>query len=321
MKFSIITPVYNRTDCISRCIDSVLKQNQNIDFEYIIVDDGSKDNTPLICKNYADKNAKLIFIQFKENKGTNAARNAAIKVATGDFIIILDSDDYFVDDALDVISITMKDNPGYLHYMFAPDDVNYNDSFFNNCGSKELYYSDFLRGVVKKGFIHCISAGIMKHHLFDEAVRIYESVFFLSFYKDEQKMLFTNKIVTIRERGRRDSVTLDAVRTKKIFIERYIRADEIMLVRFGEDLKKYDCKSILLHLYTRLFDNYILLGNYTKIKELKSLYYQKYINYIPKNKKVQILNCIQNMRLGLVYWILLKSYLLLKYKILNYKIK
>lgn len=92
--------------------------------------------------------------------------------------------------------------------MFAPNDVDYSKSILSDCYEKELNYTDFLSGKVTTGFIHCISTDIMKRYPFDESVRIHEGVFFLSFYKEAQRMFFSNRIVTIRERGRSDSVTL-----------------------------------------------------------------------------------------------------------------
>ena len=100
MKYSIITPVYNRADCISRCIESVVrneKRKDEYEIEHIIVDDGSSDDTVKIVSSYAKRYDWIKFIPFAHNRGTNAARNAAISVATGDFSIILDSDDYFVE--------------------------------------------------------------------------------------------------------------------------------------------------------------------------------------------------------------------------------
>lgn len=134
--------------------------------------------------------------------------------------------------------------------MFAPDDVDYSKSTLMGCKEKELTYVDFLSGKISTGFIHCIDADIMKRHPFDESVRIlYEGVFFLSFYKEVQRMLFTNKVVTIRERGRNDSVTLDFIRTKRVVIERGIKANEILLSRFGDDMKQYDCAKMISGVY------------------------------------------------------------------------
>lgn len=104
MKYSIITPVYNRADCVARCLDSVIRNLQwGVELEHIVVDDGSHDETPKIVQNYADKHPHIKFIPFSQNRGTNAARNAAIAAATGEYCIILDSDDYFVNEAINFI--------------------------------------------------------------------------------------------------------------------------------------------------------------------------------------------------------------------------
>ena len=86
MKYSVITPVYNREDCVSRCIESVKRQTLRGYYEHVIVDDGSNDLTAKICKGYAKNNADIQFVQLPCNQGTNAARNAAVKVAKGELI-------------------------------------------------------------------------------------------------------------------------------------------------------------------------------------------------------------------------------------------
>ncbi|MCD8318724.1 MAG: glycosyltransferase family 2 protein [Paraprevotella sp.] len=323
MTFSVITPVYNRENCVSRCIDSVLSQRLTHENHcvHILVDDGSRDRTADICTSYAQKNATVKFIRLSEHRGVNAARNAAIKICEGSFIIMLDSDDYFVKDALDIVMATIRQNPLYKHYMFAPDDVNYNGGFFQGCVSKELHYVDFLNGDVNTGFIHCISADIMKLHLFDETVRIYESVFFLSFYKEAQKMLFTNKIVAIREHNRHDHVTFEAVRTSKALIKRRVKAYEIMLSRFGGDLKRYHCRKTLTSLYTYLFDNYLLLGQSAEIARLNAVYTRYYGIYIPSGAKIKMLRYLNAVRGGRLYWGCLRTFLFFKYRVFRHCIR
>ena len=326
MKYSIITPVYNREDCVSRCIESVIQQVKKcktvgVNIEHVIVNDGSKDLTDEICQGYARCNNHIKYISFAENKGTNAARNAAIMTATGDYCIILDSDDYFDDNALLTINQTVISHSEYKHFMFAPDDVDYNKSPLAGCKEKELTYVDFLSGKIATGFIHCINADIMKRHPFDESVRIYEGVFFLSFYKEAQRMLFTNKVVTIRERGRSDSVTLDFVRTKRVVIERGIKANEILLSRFGDDMKQNDCAKMLSSVYISLYDNYLLLGQYMRIANLKKMYIEKYSNYIYASRKLKILETLTHLRLGGLYRCLLQFYLAMRYRVFKVKIR
>ena len=91
-KYSIIVPVYKAEDTIRECIDSVLKQ-QYTDFELILVDDGSPDNSGGICDEYAANDSRIRVIH-KENGGVSSARNIGIDTALGKYIIFRDSDDW-----------------------------------------------------------------------------------------------------------------------------------------------------------------------------------------------------------------------------------
>ena len=92
MKLSIIVPVYNVEPYLRRCIDSILAQTFT-DFELILVDDGSPDNCPSICDEYAEKDLRIVVIH-KENGGISDARNAGLDIAKGDYIGFVDSDDF-----------------------------------------------------------------------------------------------------------------------------------------------------------------------------------------------------------------------------------
>ena len=236
LSFSIITPVYNRADCISRCIKSVIKNRHgNEDLEHIIVDDGSKDNTSEIIQGYSEKYSHINFIRFPQNRGTNAARNAAIKASTGKFCIILDSDDYFVDDAIQRIKNVIQEHPNNKHYLFAPNDMlpKYeNNILLKGHKSRTLSFADFLSGSICGDFIHVVCTDIMKQYPFDETLRIYEGVFFMRFYKEAKRILFTKNIVTIRERSRADSVTRDTFRVSTQVIDRTIKATELFILWF-----------------------------------------------------------------------------------------
>lgn len=92
-KFSIIIPVYNVEKYINQCVDSILQQRLD-NIEIILVDDGSKDKSPLICDEYA-KNYEFIKVIHKDNGGQSSARNAGIATSCGDYIMFLDSDDWW----------------------------------------------------------------------------------------------------------------------------------------------------------------------------------------------------------------------------------
>lgn len=98
-KISVIVPVYNMEKYLKRCVDSILLQSFS-DFEVILVDDGSKDTSGDICDSYALSDSRIRVIH-KENGGVSAARNAALDIASGEYITFCDSDDYVENDWLE----------------------------------------------------------------------------------------------------------------------------------------------------------------------------------------------------------------------------
>lgn len=89
---SVIVPVYKVEDYLKRCVDSILNQTYE-NFELILVDDGSPDNCGQMCDIYAELDARIRVVH-KENGGLSDARNAGLKVCTGDYIVFIDSDDW-----------------------------------------------------------------------------------------------------------------------------------------------------------------------------------------------------------------------------------
>ena len=108
IKFSIITPTHNRPELLARCIDSVLSQkrngNYNFTFEHIIINDSPNYDYSLVSNNESFMRAivegGIIYIKNKENKGVNYSRNTALQLVTGDYVIFLDDDDWLANDAL-----------------------------------------------------------------------------------------------------------------------------------------------------------------------------------------------------------------------------
>ena len=100
-EISIIVPVYNVEDKICRCLDSVIAQTF-LNYELILVDDGSPDKSGEICDSYAEKHKRIKVIH-KQNGGLSDARNAGLKIANGNYIMFLDSDDYITPDCLSTL--------------------------------------------------------------------------------------------------------------------------------------------------------------------------------------------------------------------------
>ena len=92
-KVSVIIPVYNVEKYLRECLNSVINQTLK-DIEIILVDDGSTDSSLSICQEYAKKDDRIIVLT-QQNQGAAVARNNGIKIAKGEYLSILDSDDYF----------------------------------------------------------------------------------------------------------------------------------------------------------------------------------------------------------------------------------
>jgi len=103
---SVIVPVYNAEKYLDKCIKSILNQTFK-DFELILVDDGSTDNSGLICDDYANKDSRIRIIH-RENGGPSIARNVAVLKAQGDKITFIDSDDYVTIDYLETLYSSFK---------------------------------------------------------------------------------------------------------------------------------------------------------------------------------------------------------------------
>jgi glycosyltransferase involved in cell wall biosynthesis len=107
-KVSVIIPTYNRADFLAETVDSVLNQTYG-DFEIIIVDDGSTDNTYQVAQTFTDPRIKYIR---QENQGLSGARNSGIRCAEAEYLAFLDSDDILFPHKLEIQVQALDDNPG-----------------------------------------------------------------------------------------------------------------------------------------------------------------------------------------------------------------
>ena len=96
-KVSVIVPIYNKASFLRKSINSILGQTEK-NIEIILIDDGSTDNSPEICREFAEKDSRIVFKR-KENQGLTATRNYGRKFATGDYIAFVDPDDFIEENA------------------------------------------------------------------------------------------------------------------------------------------------------------------------------------------------------------------------------
>ena len=127
-KFTVIVPIYNCDKYLPRCIESIL--NQSFDnFELILANDGSTDNSKEVCEKYLKKDKRIVFID-KKNSGVSDTRNKCLSVAKGEFVCFLDADDYMADGFFEEINKILEKYPDIdlVNFgMFSDiEDANYN---------------------------------------------------------------------------------------------------------------------------------------------------------------------------------------------------
>ncbi len=259
MKFSIIIPTYNRSQTIQRAINSILMQSFK-NWELIIIDDGSTDNTKEIIQKFKDK--RIIYFKLNKNKGVNFARNKGIEKAKGEWILFLDSDDEYLDNSFNVILGILSnikkniDVVGFLNKEKKSGLIKDRKNFITE-SKWEKYYPTYEDVVLKRcifGDIHHVirKEVFRENFIFPERINGLESLFFSELIKNNKKFVYINKIVVLVYSDSGERLSTDPyLRWPEQFIWGY--------KKFVKDhyaiLKKYPNR--LTHYYLRIAKCYL----------------------------------------------------------------
>lgn len=176
---SIIVPVYNGEAFLERCVDSILKQTYT-DFEIVLVDDGSTDNSLELCRKYEQKDQRIVVLH-KQNEGLVAARKSGLTVSKGKYIGFVDCDDY-VDDNMysDLMAAALEHNSdiaigGIIIDYSDRSSKLYNilpEGFYDSDRIKSEIYSaiPFHSGFVKYGIIPGVVVKVFKREILEKAL-------------------------------------------------------------------------------------------------------------------------------------------------------
>lgn len=197
---SVIVPIYNVEKYLSQCVNSLINQTYK-NLEIILVDDGSLDNSGKICDDFSEIDSRIIVIH-KENNGLSSARNAGLKIAKGNFIGFVDSDDWLDENMYEILFKLIKDNDSDIScckFFKAADSEekvpvidNEIIQSFNNIDGLNNFYTDlYTQTVVAWNKLY-------KRNLFDNVTyptgKIHEDegTTYKLFYK-ANKITYTNK--------------------------------------------------------------------------------------------------------------------------------
>lgn len=210
-KVSIIIPVYNAEKFLGKCINSVLTQTYE-NWEIIIIDDGSTDNSEKIYNEFA-KNDNRFKVYYQDNKGVSAARNFGINIAQGKYIIFIDADDWiekdFIDRMIEVIEKEKADMVQCNFYYVRNDTFEKRKHISPNYSIREnleelqldILYREYEEkknhnsvGAIRSVWGKIFKASILKEIKFNENIDIFEDGIFILYALQMMK-----KVVLIDE--------------------------------------------------------------------------------------------------------------------------
>lgn len=231
---SIVVPVYKVEKYIRECIDSILKQTYQ-NYELILVDDGSPDRCGEICEDYKQRDEKIQVIH-KQNGGLSDARNAGTRIAKGDYITYIDSDDYISEDYLEkLVSAAVKYDADFVQGSYT------RESFQPNTGEYVFDPEQAFRKLLTWDTVTVYAwAKLYRRKLFDEIEypigRLNEDC--CTTYK---LVLKSNKVVCIDDEIYYYRITPNSILTSKFNVKRFElwKVPEEITAYLGERAESY----------------------------------------------------------------------------------
>ena len=219
---SIIVPIYN-TDCYLRqCLGSIINQSYK-NFEVLLINDGSVDDSAMICKEFAEKDSRIRYFE-KENGGVSSARNLGLKNVKGNYITFVDSDDWVEENYLEVLYNALKENEVDIsisaHNYFNMDDnlyylPSYSEEQLHTLDIGKVSRDEFLElfpelSSLNHDFNCAVSklfkADVVKNLLFDESVNYGEDLdFFFKLYLKVSSVYYVNQPTYIYRQHQRSA--------------------------------------------------------------------------------------------------------------------
>lgn len=272
-KFSIIIPVYNVEKYLKKCLDGVFNQTYK-DYEVIVVNDGTKDNSMDIVKDY---NVKVIN---QKNQGLSAARNAGVKKAIGDYLIFLDSDDYWEKDLLKELSKSLKNNPDLVRFQINEvyEDgrvIPYQEESFTNLSGPDAFKKIVKYHFVENAWCYAISKKYYLENKFEfKTGTIHEDFGLIPLVIMKAKRVNSINYLGYNYLQRQGSIMSNKnyEKTKKKVADMYLHYNYLI-----EEINKLDVD-------TTIFKSFVANSLILKITELNYKDYKFYLNKLKKEK-------------------------------------
>lgn len=280
--FSIVIPTFNRENMINTAIESVLNQEYR-NFEIVIIDDGSKDNTKEVISSFEDKRIKYYY---QKNKGRSSARNHGIQKSKGEYICFLDDDDYYYPNfLLEFAKEIHKNNKPVGIFMCKQDeemkngDINHIEMKNENIENPTLFILENSNNFQS----FCTSSNILKYEKFDERFELGEDFHLLFRIIIQYPLYFLPKYLCVYKFH--SEMIMENECKKMLFTNLpYNRLDVIqdLIYNNSEQIEKYNVKH-------QLFKRYNKIAYFYSSSSMKSCQGRNSLLFLSKMKK-NILN-------------------------------
>ena len=330
---SVIVPVYNVEKYLSKCLDSIINQTYK-NLEIICVDDGSTDSSSKILEEYAKKD-KRIKILSQINSGQGAARNLAINLAKGEYIMFVDSDDWLSLNAcevlLDKILSTCSDFVIFGAYLFD-DNKNSSlmdapywrcDDYIDFLKDKSVFVYKDVKDIIFKRFSpwnKFYRASFLKNNdiKFDDKLEFEDVIFHMKSFLNARRITYCMDCLynyrlfhssSCTERFKRGKECLDIIEVVGV-VEKFLNAKNVF-VELESPFLKWKIETYIYY-YNNIFSGKKLIKNKFKniilaeFKQIEKQYKKKYICYILNDETLKN------------YYEIVKNKLFSIYKITNY---
>lgn len=273
---SIIVPVYNAEKYLKKCLDSLVNQTKK-ELEFILINDGSTDKSEEIIKTYKDKRIKY----FKnKNQGIGKTRNFGIEKATGKYIMFLDSDDYFSNDACEILYKTAEKEKADLIVFdyYRVEKENLNEVKIESFNATNIKDDPNLLLKINLGPCNKIyKSDLIKNNdiKFEENLKYEDTLFVVKAIYKAKKIMKLNKFLHYYMIHEKSETT---VRDKKVFdilkivdkIRTYLKNDELM-------------KDSVDKLTVKILTNYTIQQRYQSDKNIAMKFIDSAFDYLSEN--------------------------------------
>lgn len=273
---SVIIPCFNGEIFIGEAIESVITQTYH-NWELIIIDDSSTDNSKGIIQKYAAKEKRIKFVQNERNRGIPSTRNIGIKFSQGEYIAFLDQDDLWFDEKLslfvkefirndETVGIIFSD----VEYEYSENRKTFNGKTFNYGTINELSKKDFLKKLFLGNFIKSPSQVVLRKECFEKIG-----------YFDEQLSGGDDYDFWLRAAGEYKFLYLDTLLTKYRFHKnnsakklKYLMIEDALYIIIPKILKKYPFLAALKNKkFSNLYYDYgVYLCEEIKFKDARKIF-------------------------------------------------